>query len=252
MIFKRAVAKLRAQDWVAITIELAIVTLGVLIALAAQQWAEGRSWKEKVNATRAALGAELAEHYGYAVEYRVVYPCLQAQIDTLRDRVLGSGSMLNAAPLFSEDDGSEYVLRLPSKIYPTDAWEAAVNDGTIRSFEPSLRRQLAGHYGQLPEMTELQSANNAAEPGLVALTRRLPLDPSVRYLIIKEIEQVRGHLQYLDLLNGQLIENVEKAGMLPPAHAAQAVTERYGTYRFCKAHNLPMRPFREAMQAVAN
>ena len=41
MIFKRTVAKLRAQNWFAIAIELAIVTLGVLIALAAQQWAEG-------------------------------------------------------------------------------------------------------------------------------------------------------------------------------------------------------------------
>jgi hypothetical protein len=37
MILKRAVAKLRAQNWVAITIELVIVTVGVLIALAAQQ-----------------------------------------------------------------------------------------------------------------------------------------------------------------------------------------------------------------------
>ena len=52
MIFKRAVAKLRAQDWVAITIELAIVTLGVLIALAAQQWAEFRAWSNKVERAR--------------------------------------------------------------------------------------------------------------------------------------------------------------------------------------------------------
>lgn len=252
MIFKRAVAKLRAQNWVAIIIELVIVTLGVLIALAAQQWAEGRSWDDKVEATRSALRAELGEHYNYAVEYRVVYPCLQAQIDTLRARVLASGSTMDPAPLFSEGRNTDYVLRLPSKIYPTDAWEASVTDGTIRSFEPSLRRQLAGHYGQLPEMTELNSADNAVEPGLVALTHRMPLDPVVRYLIIKDIEQVRGHLQYLDLLNGQLIENVQKAGMLPSAQTARAETKRYGTYRFCMAHGLPMRPFEEAMQAVAN
>ena len=36
MIFKRAVAKLRAQDWVAISIELVIATVGVIIALAAK------------------------------------------------------------------------------------------------------------------------------------------------------------------------------------------------------------------------
>lgn len=186
MIFKRAVAKLRAQDWVAILIELLIVTVGVLLALAAQQWAEDRSWSSKVEATRSVLRAELAEHYHYAVEFRVDYPCLQAQIHQLRDRVLASNSTLDPAPLF-EEDGAHYVLRIPIKIYPADAWEAAVSDGTIRSFDPALRRTLAGHYAQLPEMADINGENNAAEPAFVALTHPLPLDPTVRYAIIKTL-----------------------------------------------------------------
>jgi hypothetical protein len=39
MIFKRAATKVRAQGWVAISIELVIVTVGAVIALAAQQFA---------------------------------------------------------------------------------------------------------------------------------------------------------------------------------------------------------------------
>lgn len=42
MIFKRAVAKLRAQDWVAITIELAIVVVGVFIGIQAANWNAAR------------------------------------------------------------------------------------------------------------------------------------------------------------------------------------------------------------------
>lgn len=42
MIFKRAVARLRAQDWVAITIELAIVILGVFIGTLVANWNEDR------------------------------------------------------------------------------------------------------------------------------------------------------------------------------------------------------------------
>ncbi len=38
MIFKRAVARLRAQDWVAITIELAIVIIGVFIGTQVSNW----------------------------------------------------------------------------------------------------------------------------------------------------------------------------------------------------------------------
>lgn len=63
---------------------------------------------------------------------------------------------------------------------------------------------------------------------------------------------MRGRLEYLDDLNGQLIEYIQKAGMIPPPETAQAVTERYGTYKFCKAHRLPMRPFKDAMQAEPN
>ena len=53
-------------------------------------------------------------------------------------------------------------------------------------------------------------------------------------------------------MNGQVIDYIERIGMVPAAKPAQANTERYGTYLFCKAHNLPMRSFKEAMQAVPN
>jgi hypothetical protein len=42
MIFKRAVAKLRAQDWMAITIELLIVIIGVFIGIQAANWNQAR------------------------------------------------------------------------------------------------------------------------------------------------------------------------------------------------------------------
>jgi hypothetical protein len=239
------------HGWNAVAWELAIVTLGVIIALAAQQWAGGLDWSGKVRATRKAVRAELQEHYGWAVEYRVVYPCLAVQISQLKDRVLASGSTINPAPLF-EEGGAHYVVRLPSKDYTTDAWDAAVSDGTIRSFEPALRRQLAGHYIQLLQLREIIWENNAAEPSFVALTHPLPLDPAVRYEIIKDLERMRGRLEYLDDLNGQLIEYIQKAGMIPPPETARVVTERYGTYKFCKAHGMPMRPFKDAMQAVPN
>jgi hypothetical protein len=42
MIFKRAVAKLRAHDWTAITIELAIVIMGVFIGIQVANWNQER------------------------------------------------------------------------------------------------------------------------------------------------------------------------------------------------------------------
>ena len=42
MIFKRAVAKLRAQDWMAITLELMIVIIGVFVGIQAANWNQAR------------------------------------------------------------------------------------------------------------------------------------------------------------------------------------------------------------------
>src|SRR5688572_8475743 len=239
------------HGWIAVAWELAIVTLGVLLALAAQQWVENRTLEGKVEASKTALRDELAEHYDYAVEFRTVYPCTQAQLRRLLEHVESGVPVMDAVPIYKEQN-FRFVLRLPSKVNPTDAWDAAVNDGLVQRFEPSFRRHLAGHYAQIAAIQNLIADNDETERGLVALTHRLSLESAVRYSIVKEIEQLSGRLDTLDLYYGQEIENIQNVGMLPPAEEAQALTERYGTYQFCKARSLPMRSFKDAMQAVPN
>lgn len=239
------------HGWNAVAWELAIVTVGVLIALAAQQWAEGRGWHGKVEASTAALRDELAEHYGYAIEFRVVYPCLQAQLDGLRDRVLVSGGTLDRAPIYREPD-DDFVFRKPTKFYPTDAWEEAINDGVVQRFDPTIRRQFAGHYASLENLAQLNAANMESEQALMVLARPLPLDASTRYALAEEIERLSGRLQWIDTMNGQIIDYIQHIRMLPPPQRAIALTQRYGTYKFCKAHHLPMRAYKDAMQAVPN
>jgi len=245
-------SKLRPPNgWGAVAWDLAVVTLGVFLALAAQQWAENRAVNGKVEAATRALRDELAEHYGFAVEFRAVYPCVQAQLRRLRDSVISSGALMEPVPVY-EEQNFHFVLRFPSKVFPTAVWDGAVNDGLIQRFEPAFRRQLAGHYAQIAQMQDLAAANDAAEQALNVLAHRLPLDPAVRYSVMKEIEQLNGRLDNLDLNYGQTIEDIEKVGMVPPVEEAKATTERYGTFQFCKTHGLPMRSFKEAMEAVPN
>jgi len=245
-------AKLKPREgWNTVCWELVIVTLGVLLALAVQQWAENRTIRGKLAATQKALRVELAEHYTYAVEFRTVYPCVQAQLRQLLDHVVSIEAVNDPVPTYKDSTGS-FVLRLPSKVHPTFVWEAAVNDGLIQRFQPSFRDQLAGHYAQIADMQRLISANDQTAAGMAALAQRLPIDPAIRYEIVKDIAQFSGRLDTLDLNYGQEIENVQKVEMVPPARDAQAMTTRYGTYQFCKDHGLPMRSFKDAMQAVPN
>jgi hypothetical protein len=59
MIFKRAVAKLRAQDWMAISIELVIVIVGVFIGIWAANWNQDRVKKQETREMLIQLKPEL-------------------------------------------------------------------------------------------------------------------------------------------------------------------------------------------------
>jgi hypothetical protein len=59
MIFKRAVAKLRAQDWTAISIELLIVIVGVFIGIWVSNWNQERVKKQETREMLVQLKPEL-------------------------------------------------------------------------------------------------------------------------------------------------------------------------------------------------
>jgi len=73
MIFKRTVAKLRAQDWVAITIELAIVIVGVFIGIWVANWNQDRLERNETRQTLLQLEPELAQLETYSTSARRYY-----------------------------------------------------------------------------------------------------------------------------------------------------------------------------------
>ena len=59
MIYKRVAARLRAQDWLAITIELGIVIVGVFIGTWEANWNQERAAQRDTKALLRELGPEL-------------------------------------------------------------------------------------------------------------------------------------------------------------------------------------------------
>ena len=73
MIFKRAVAKLRAQDWVAITIEVVIVIIGVFIGTQVANWNEERLERRETQRMVARLKPELQNLLAFYASARQYY-----------------------------------------------------------------------------------------------------------------------------------------------------------------------------------
>lgn len=73
MIFKRAVARLRAQDWVAISIELAIVIVGVFIGTWVANWNQQRQLENQARQMLLQLQPELGQLEAFSASARRYY-----------------------------------------------------------------------------------------------------------------------------------------------------------------------------------
>lgn len=238
------------HGWNAVAWELSIVTLGVIIALAAQQWAEILSWRSSTRTATAAIRSELGDHYASAVEWRVVMPCLIRQLDVLEDRLMKSGDRLDPAPVYSEPAFPKFVLRIPSKEYDSSAWDAAIADGVTSHLDPELRKELSEHYQQVLVLVNMTQRNGISYGNVLAFSRTMPLDPGVRLSLIQLLDELRGRVMYMDLTSGQLIDHITRADMVPDDSLPLEAVRLSGTRQFCADHHLPMRTLKAAETPV--
>jgi hypothetical protein len=234
------------HGWNAVAWELGIVTLGVIIALAAQQWADNLGWRSRTKAATAAIEREVADHYASSVEWRLVTPCLMAQLDRLQSRLMNSRSRLDPAPVYSEPAFPRFVLRIPSKEYDSSAWDAAIADGVTAHLEPELRTELSEHYQQVSVLVQMTQRNGISYGNILSLSRPMPLDPGVRLALSQLLDELRGRVMYMDLTSGQLIDHLTRAHMIPDKRIALEAVRLSGTRLFCADQHFPMRSLRDA------
>lgn len=240
------------HGWREIAWEILIVAVGVFMALAAQEWAENRSWDSKVRTATENLKDEVSDHYAWSVEWRMVEPCIVAQIDGLQQQLLRSGDRLIPAPLYTEPNIPSYVIREPSKEYHSAVWQAVISDGVSSHLEPRLRQELASHYTQAQVLAELTDRNLVDQDRLQMFSLPISLDASTRFSLLQTLAELRGRTKFMSLLSGQLIDHIEKEGLVPAPITVWNRVSRYGTYNFCQAHRLPTRSFHDAMMPVPN
>lgn len=238
------------NGWRAVAWELVIVTLGVLIALAVQQWAEQRSWNDRRGAANDAFRAEMKGHYFYAVEWRIVYPCVKAQLDQLERRLVASKEVNDPAPTISTIAVGKTVLRFPLKDVVSSAWQSAVNDGLLIHFDQKTRADLSAYYHIMSQLGPMAWTVSSLRTDMKGLSRPVPLDPSTRSAFLRSIDQFDDQARLMDQGFGEAIFLIDKLGMTPNTRATRAEVERWGTFKFCKANELPIRTYEEAMKGI--
>jgi hypothetical protein len=140
---------------------------------------------------------------------------------------------------------------MPNRTYDEGIWQATVADGVNAHLPPNVRRGLNLGYTKNRQLAGLNSENNAAYQRLLSLSRPLPLDASVRFALLQELDELRGRVELMSHLSGQSMANWRDAGMLPRADlSGRTISAVSGTYRFCRSQRLPVRPVGDAATPI--
>lgn len=150
------------NGWNAVVWELAIVVLGVLIALGAQQVVEEWEWRKKVGIVRNSLMGELANDRGRWEYNMKAVPCTLRDIKTLQRWAEQGGS--DPAPQ------TQWLGSVPIFWMHSANWELATSSQTLDHFPLKEQLDFAALYdGVLHRQVDLEKATDLYEQVLYLL-----------------------------------------------------------------------------------
>jgi hypothetical protein len=195
------------KGWRKVAGEIAIIVVGVLIALGLDQYVQARQWRQQVAQAEEGFQWELALGAQDAYERLAIQPCLQGRIRELAERLNREDPRWSALPL--ELNAKYYrnalpvVYRAPYRTVFMDAWRNALADQTLNHLSSQRSSQLSGLYKAREEFGRLQEQELQAAGRLTPLAYDRPLDADGR----REMLQV---LAEIDRTNTLLIRNSEE------------------------------------------
>jgi hypothetical protein len=195
------------QGWRKVAGEIAIIVVGVLIALGLDQYVQARQWRQQVEQAQTAFQGELAQGAQDAYERLVIQPCLQGRIRELAEQLNQDNVRWKALPLKLSAKYYRNVLpvvyRPPYRTVFMDAWRNALADQTLNHLSAERSAQLSGLYKAREEFGRLQEQELEAAGRLTPLAFDRPLDAEGR-------REMLGVLAEIDRSNTLLIRNSEE------------------------------------------
>jgi len=230
--------------------EIVIIVVGVLIALAASEFAEERRWKERVADAERQLGLEASQNFVYAAEAFATEPCVQAQLAALRERVLGSGDRLQPAPVH-QDAFMSFVLRVPVRPYGNAIWEALGADGTAAHFDDQRSARYAENGAQLANLRRMTAEAELVVGRLRVLGSDVPLDAATRVRLLEAIDEQAYRTRLQSVMALQVMAAIRDLGHAGDQAAVSAsLAEVSGTVQFCEAKALPLADWQATLAQV--
>ena len=198
-------------DWQENAREIAIVVIGVLIALLAQQAVDGWEWAHKVKVSEAAIRHELLSDDGPEVYQRVaLHPCMQARLEQIRAAVEANRTRSEIARLVAE-------YKVVFVTYDRIAYESAIASQVSTHMDQAALDLFTVPYTTLPAM----DAANRQEAVDLARLRGLkrtggPLNQAEESQLLWAVEALRNDDNMIYAAATSALPAIRRIGPLNP------------------------------------
>lgn len=186
------------HGWRAFFGEVAIIVLGVLIALAAQQFVEQRSWAGQVREARVSMDEQLLDSKYAALERIRFAKCIKSQLNRLDVLI-----ELDELPLLPSLRGA------PFRAWPTSTWDAATASGAVAHLDPKIRNIYAQAFYFTSLVGPLNQSEFSDRAELATMRNHRRLDPVSRDRLARAISSARANNFMLEMGSRQWLEMVK-------------------------------------------
>jgi hypothetical protein len=192
--------------------EVGIIVVGVLLALAAQEFVEDRRWRSQVTEARVSLDSQLAESMFASQERIALHACMAKKLDFLDQVIAG------------ERPATNLEIRLGAlRLWGTSAWDSATASGAVAHMPADIRNTYANLFGFTAAVREINRREFETVNDLSTLERHPVLTDISRDRLARDVATLRALSAILKLGGEQWLDNAKPLGLkLSEADAADA------------------------------
>jgi hypothetical protein len=194
------------HGWNAVTWELAIVTLGVLIALGAQQVVEGWTWDRKVAAAEQSMNEEIRNSLLAVAEMNRLDQCSTVQIEALQDAII-RGDKARARKILR--DGNAFGI---SRLWADNAFQATLAAQVSDHLGAEKLKRYSQVYQMIRDMRGARQVSEQPSPNLALLYFDLTLADSAetRLALLREVATLRLQMLSMQASGEPLVRYAKK------------------------------------------
>lgn len=229
------------HSWREFVREIAIVFIGVVLALGGERLIHQYNWRQDGRQAEAAIKTELAEHRLAAIERLAVQPCLKGQLKTLHNRLsTHREGVWTGMPMVVDQQASNemqqralvYAYRSPEPPWVDEAWQLARFTGALNHLPSEDVSKYARVYRLSNHYLGMQIEENVAAARLNALALDGWIDPKSRLDLLGALAQADHANAYLELGARQQLQLLQPLlSDLPQAEVEKAIAKRMATQR---------------------